>query len=426
MLTHRNFVSALAATYTNVGGTSDDICISYLPLAHIFGRISDALLLTLGGRIGFFSGDMNTLVEDIQVLKPTVFPSVPRLLNKIYGKLVASTVQASGVTGALARRAVDAKLSNLEAGKGFTHSFWDRLIFNKVKQALGGNVRIIVTGSAPIGQDVIQFLRVAFCCEIREGYGATETCATTTVHYENENKAGHVGGPFPCNEIKLVDVPEMNYLSTDPCPRGEICVRGPNVFKGYYKDEEKTRECIDEEGWFHTGDIGMINEIGAFVIIDRIKNIFKLAQGEYIAPEKIENVYSKDPLIGQIYLHGDSLQSSLVAIIVPDADALNALIAARLPHVSAKKLSYIELCKLPEVNELVLAQMNHTGKKAKLRGFEFAKAIYLESEAFSIENDLLTPTFKVKRSHAKKKFEAQITKLYEHVNSQVGSEKSKL
>ncbi|KAG0747140.1 hypothetical protein G6F62_001412 [Rhizopus arrhizus] len=426
MLTHRNFVSALAATYTNVGGTSDDICISYLPLAHIFGRISDALLLTLGGRIGFFSGDMNTLVEDIQVLKPTVFPSVPRLLNKIYGKLVASTVQASGVTGALARRAVDAKLSNLETGKGFTHSFWDRLIFNKVKQALGGNVRIIVTGSAPIGQDVIQFLRVAFCCEIREGYGATETCATTTVHYENENKAGHVGGPFPCNEIKLVDVPEMNYLSTDPCPRGEICVRGPNVFKGYYKDEEKTRECIDEEGWFHTGDIGMINEIGAFVIIDRIKNIFKLAQGEYIAPEKIENVYSKDPLIGQIYLHGDSLQSSLVAIIVPDADALNALIAARLPHVSAKKLSYIELCKLPEVNELVLAQMNHTGKKAKLRGFEFAKAIYLESEAFSIENDLLTPTFKVKRSHAKKKFEAQITKLYEHVNSQVGSEKSKL
>ncbi|KAG1149273.1 hypothetical protein G6F37_005233 [Rhizopus arrhizus] len=426
MLTHRNFVSALAATYTNVGGTSDDICISYLPLAHIFGRISDALLLTLGGRIGFFSGDMNTLVEDIQVLKPTVFPSVPRLLNKIYGKLLASTVQASGVTGALARRAVDTKLSNLVAGKGFTHPFWDRLIFNKVKQALGGNVRIIVTGSAPIGQDVIQFLRVAFCCEIREGYGATETCATTTVHCENENMAGHVGGPFPCNEIKLVDVPEMNYLSTDPCPRGEICVRGPNVFKGYYKDEEKTRECIDEEGWFHTGDIGMVNEIGAFVIIDRIKNIFKLAQGEYIAPEKIENVYSKDPLIGQIYLHGDSLQSSLVAIIVPDADALNALIAARLPHVSAKKLSYIELCKLPEVNELVLAQMNHTGKKAKLRGFEFAKAIYLESEAFSIENDLLTPTFKVKRSHAKKKFEAQITKLYEHVNSQVGSEKSKL
>ncbi|EIE89627.1 hypothetical protein G6F47_004463 [Rhizopus delemar] len=426
MLTHRNFVSALAATYTSVGGTTDDICISYLPLAHIFGRISDALVLTLGGRIGFFSGDMNTLVEDIQVLKPTVFPSVPRLLNKIYGKLLASTVQAPGVTGALARRAVNAKLSNLEAGKGFTHPLWDRLIFNKVKQVLGGNVRIIVTGSAPIGQDVIQFLRVAFCCEIREGYGATETCATTTIHYENESMAGHVGGPFPCNEIKLVDVPEMNYLSTDPCPRGEICVRGPNIFKGYYKDEEKTRECIDEEGWFHTGDIGMINETGAFVIIDRIKNIFKLAQGEYIAPEKIENVYSKDPLIGQIYLHGDSLQSSLVAIIVPDSDALNALIAARLPHVSAKKLSYIELCKLPEVNELVLAQMNHTGKKAKLRGFEFAKAIYLESEAFSIENDLLTPTFKVKRSHAKKKFEAQIAKLYEHINSQVGSEKSKL
>ncbi|KAI8085806.1 uncharacterized protein B0P05DRAFT_570009 [Gilbertella persicaria] len=426
MLTHRNFVSALSASYKALGGNEHDATISYLPLAHIFGRITDMVTLCCGGRLGYFGGDMNLLVEDVQELKPTVFATVPRLLNRIYGKLVASTINAPGTTGALARRAVATKLANLEAGKGYTHPFWDRLIFNKVKQALGGNVRIMVTGSAPIGKDVMQFLRIAFCCDIREGYGATETCAASCVHYENEYKAGHLGAPFVCNEIKLVDVSEMDYLSTDPYPRGEICIRGPNVFKGYYKDEEKTREAIDTEGWFHTGDIGMINERGALVIIDRKKNIFKLSQGEYIAPEKIENVYAKEPVVAQIYLHGDSLQSELVAIVVPDPDTLNSLVAAKLPHIHAKKLSFPELCKVPEVSNLVLEQITKVGKKAELRGFEQAKAIYLESEPFAIENDLLTPTFKVKRPQAKKYYESQIAQLYESLANKVQAVKAKL
>lgn len=426
MLTHGNFVSALSASYQSFGGTAEDSSISYLPLAHIFGRVCDMLCLCIGGRLGYFAGDMNLLVEDIQEMKPTIFATVPRLLNRVYGKIVASTVNAPGATGALARRGIATKLANLEAGKGYTHPFWDRLIFNKVKSALGGHVRIMVTGSAPIGKDVMQFLRVALCCDIREGYGATETCAASTIHYPNEFKAGHIGAPFTCNEVKLVDVPEMDYLSTDPYPRGEICIRGPNVFKGYYKDEEKTRESIDEEGWFHTGDVGMINERGSIVIIDRKKNIFKLAQGEYIAPEKIENIYAKDPVIGQIYLHGDSLQSSLVAVVVPDPETLAAIVQAKLPQVHAKKLSFAELCKAPEVVALVLGQMTKVGKKAELRGFEQAKALYLESEPFAVENDLLTPTFKVKRPQAKKHYEAKITELYEALNNQVEPAKAKL
>ncbi|KAI8643178.1 hypothetical protein BD408DRAFT_365393 [Parasitella parasitica] len=426
MLTHGNFVSALSASYLSFGGNSDDSSLSYLPLAHIFGRVCDMLCLCLGGRLGYFNGDMNTLVEDIQEMKPTIFATVPRLLNRVYGKIVASTVNAPGVTGALARRGIATKLANLEAGKGYTHPFWDRLMFNKVKSALGGHVRIMVTGSAPIGKDVMQFLRVALCCDIREGYGATETCAASTIHYPNEFKAGHIGAPFTCNEVKLVDVPEMDYLSTDPYPRGEICIRGPNVFKGYYKDEEKTREAIDEEGWYHTGDIGLINERGSIVIIDRKKNIFKLAQGEYIAPEKIENIYAKDPVIGQIYLHGDSLQSSLVAIVVPDPETLAAIVQAKLPQIHAKKLSFPELCKVPEVVAFVLNQMTKVGKKAELRGFEQAKALYLESEPFAVENDLLTPTFKVKRPQAKKHYEEKIAELYDALNSQVEPVKAKL
>ncbi|KAI8991514.1 hypothetical protein BDF20DRAFT_845057 [Mycotypha africana] len=426
LLTHRNFVAALSASYKALGGTEDDSSISYLPLAHIFGRVCDMNCFSIGGRLGYFSGDINMLVEDIQELKPTIFASVPRLLNRVYGKIVASTINAPGATGALARRGVATKLANLEAGKGYTHPFWDRLIFNKVKKALGGNVRILITGSAPIGKDVMQFLRIALCCDIREGYGATETCAASTIHYENEYKAGHIGAPFTCNELKLVDVPEMDYLSTDPYPRGEICIRGPNVFKGYYKDEEKTKEALDDEGWYHTGDIGMIDERGCFVIIDRKKNIFKLAQGEYIAPEKIENIYAKDPIIAQIYLHGDSLQNSLVAIVVPEPETLSALVAAKLPQVHARKLSFSELCKLPEVIELVLDKMTLTGKKADLRGFEHVKAIYLEAEPFTIENELLTPTFKVKRPQAQKYYAAQIATLYEELSNKVEPVKAKL
>ncbi|ORZ18049.1 hypothetical protein BCR42DRAFT_413031 [Absidia repens] len=395
---HRNLVSAISGSYYNLGGTPNDIGISFLPLAHIYAQITDNLSIAFGSRIGYFAGDMVTLVEDIQELKPTVMAAVPRLLNRVYAKIAASTINAPGMVGALARRGVAAKLENLENQKGYTHPFWDRLLFNKVKQALGGNMRVMVTGSAPIGKDIMQFLRVALCCDIREGYGATETSAATACHYEGEYKAGHLGAPFVNNEIMLMDVAEMNYLSTDPQPRGEICVRGPSIFKGYYKEEEKTREAIDEDGWFHSGDIGVIDERGCLVIIDRKKNIFKLAQGEYIAPEKIE--------------------ISLVAILVPDPETLPAFVAAKAPKIAKQNLSYAELCKNPEVIQLVLAQLTKVGKKAGLHGFELAKAIHLETEPFSMENDLLTPTFKVKRPQAKKYYEAQIAAMYEAINDQ--------
>ncbi|CAO3628941.1 unnamed protein product [Cunninghamella echinulata] len=424
MLTHRNFVAAISGSHFNTSGTVNDVNISYLPLAHIFGRVCDATAIACGSRIGYFGGDMLLLVDDIQELKPTIMATVPRLLNRIYAKVAASTVQAPGAVGALSRRGIAVKLENLQNGKGYTHPVWDRLVFNKVKKVLGGNMRIMITGSAPIGKDIMQFLRVAFCCDIREGYGATETCAASTIHYAGENLAGHIGAPFPNNEVMLLDVPEMNYLSTDPLPRGEICIRGPNIFKGYFKDEEKTREAIDEEGWFHTGDIGLVNERGCIVIIDRKKNIFKLAQGEYIAPEKIENIYAKEGVVAQCFVYGDSLQSSLVGIIVPDPETLPTFIASRSPKLGAQKLSYQELCKNPEVTKILLDRLNQVGKKAGLNGFEQVKALYLETEPFSMENDLLTPTFKVKRPQAKKYFEAQINALYESLNN--APEKSKL
>ena len=180
----------------------------------------------------------------------------------------------------------------------------------------------MATGSAPISMDVLNFLKVAFCCPILEGYGQTESTAASCVTMPDDPIAGHVGGPLPCMKIRLRDIPEMGYLSNDtPNPRGEICFKGPAVFKGYFQNPEKNKEAIID-GWLQTGDVGVILPNGAVKIIDRAKNIFKLSQGEYIAPEKLENVYIQSPYIAQLHVHGDSLQSFLVAIVVPDFEEL--------------------------------------------------------------------------------------------------------
>ena len=268
-----------------------------------------------------------------------------------------------------------------------------------------------------------------------------------------------MGIPAPCNEIKLVDVPEMGYFaSKSENQRGEICVRGPNCFTGYYKDEKNTAETLDADGWVHSGDIGEWDARGRLRVIDRKKNIFKLSQGEYIAPERIESIITKSPLIVQCFLHGDSLQSSPVAIIVPDREGLNRWIhkhlenekidpnvlrASRLasPKISdnervfvsrneneneseidskdslisrLSQLSFEELCQDPAVYAQIKKEISKFGKNGtgELKGFDIPKAFYLESEPFTLENGLLTATFKLKRNEAVKKYEKIIKDLY--------------
>ncbi|KAI7878455.1 acetyl-CoA synthetase-like protein [Lichtheimia hyalospora FSU 10163] len=411
ILTHANFVAAVTGILTRTSSDTTDTSISYLPLAHIYGRLIDCSCMAVGARLGFFSGSIDTLLDDMQILKPTIFSAVPRLLNKVYGKIMQATVQAPGFKGSLFRKAVEIKMEHLLQEGGVEHPVLDRLLFNKVRQVLGGNVRFISSGSAPLGKDVLQFLRVVLCCDIREGFGATETCSSASVQVKGDNRAGNVGIPMDCNEFKLVDVPEMNYLSTDkPYPRGELCVRGYNISQGYYKEAAKTKEAFDDDGFYHTGDIAMVDETGSFVIVDRKKNIFKLAQGEYVAPEKIENIYSKDTLVAQIFVHGDSLQNSLVGVVVPDPEELGQLVKETLSDLVG--LSYPELCRNPRVNQAVLKRMTDVGKAAEMRGFEFVKAIHLESQPFTIESNLLTPTLKLKRADARKFYDAQINELY--------------
>eukprot|EP01126_Amoeba_proteus_P025839 TRINITY_DN2567_c0_g2_i4.p1 TRINITY_DN2567_c0_g2~~TRINITY_DN2567_c0_g2_i4.p1 ORF type:complete len:271 (-),score=67.78 TRINITY_DN2567_c0_g2_i4:77-889(-) len=270
----------------------------------------------------------------------------------------------------------------------------------------------MITGSAPISSSVMEFLRICFSCPVVEGYGQTETCGAATSTPLLEPLLGTVGIPTVSVEVKLVDLPELGYTSKDlPYPRGEICFRGYSITQGYYKNPEKTRDTIDSQGWLHSGDVGQVTEEGYFKVVDRAKNIFKLSHGEYIAPEKLENVFVQSKYVLQAFVYGQPIKSSLIAIVVPDPDVLLAWAAQ-----NNKSSDLTVLCVDPEINKLVLEDMNTVGKVNKLRGFEFLKAIHLEPRPFTIENDLLTPTFKIKRPQVTKAFGAELSELYKDLD----------
>ncbi|KAG2181074.1 hypothetical protein INT43_008656 [Umbelopsis isabellina] len=395
-----------ADTFAKVDHT--DCYVSYLPLAHVFERAAQGLFVYNGASIGYYQGNTATLLDDIIELKPTVFCSVPRLFNRIYDKVLSGVKAKGGIAATLFFTAFNSKKANLKTTT--KHWLWDRLVFGQIRQRLGGRIRFILSGSAPVSPDVIDFMRICFSADVYEGYGQTENFCGSCLTVSKDNTTGVVGIPFPCSEIKLVDVPDMEYTSNDqPFPRGEICIRGNSVMREYYKNPEKTAETLDEDGWLHTGDIGLFDECGRLSIIDRLKNIFKLSQGEYIAPEKIEGVYQKHELVAQAFVYGDSLQSSLVGIIHPDKDELTKWAQSK-PEFADK--SFEDLCADAEVNKQLLSALTAYGKSNDLKGFEQVKKIFVTPEEFTVENDLLTPTFKLKREIAKKKFAKEIDAMY--------------
>ncbi|NXF46779.1 ACSL5 ligase, partial [Oceanites oceanicus] len=410
MLTHQNVVANAAAflriTEDVIECTTSDITISYLPLAHMFERVVQTVIYSCGAKVGFCQGDIKLLPDDMKTLKPTLFPVVPRLLNRIYDRIQSGA--KSPVKRCLLNFAVIMKMAEIKQGIIRNDSIWDQLIFKKVQETMGGRVRIMVTGAAPISPSVLTFLRAALGCQIFEAYGQTECSAGCTFSMPGDWTTGHVGAPLVCNTVKLDDVEEMNYFSSNN--EGEVCIKGPNVFKGYLKDPEKTAEAIDKDGWLHTGDIGKWLPNGTLKIIDRKKNIFKLAQGEYIAPEKIENVYIRSAPVAQVFVHGESLRSFLIGIVVPDPETL--------PEFAAKlgiKGSYEDVCKNPAVKKAILEDMVRLGKQAGLKSFEQVKDLYIHTEMFSVENGLLTPTLKAKRPELVKLFQKQIEALYSSV-----------
>ncbi|XP_069055662.1 long-chain-fatty-acid--CoA ligase 1 isoform X2 [Pleurodeles waltl] len=410
MLTHKNILSDFSAfmkmTEKSYVMNHSDTLISYLPLAHMFERLVQAIILGHGARIGFFQGDIRLLMDDLKTLQPTIFPVVPRLLNRMFDKIFsqANTPMKRWMLDFATKR----KEAELRSGIIRNNSLWDKVIFRKVQASLGGKVRLMITGAAPVSPTVLTFLRAALGCQFYEGYGQTECTAGCSLTLPGDWTAGHVGVPMPCNHIKLVDVDEMNYFAAKG--EGEICVKGPNVFQGYLKDPEKTAEALGKDGWLHTGDIGKWLPNGTLKIIDRRKHIFKLAQGEYIAPEKIEIIYQRSEPVAQVFVHGESLQAFLVAIIVPDPDTLTT-------WAKKRKLegTYEELCKNKDVKKAILEDILRLGKDAGLKSFEQVKDIVLHADLFSVQNDLLTPTLKAKRTELRKRFQSQIEEMYSSI-----------
>ncbi|NWS19449.1 ACSL1 ligase, partial [Pachyramphus minor] len=405
MITHQNIVSNASAFVKTTEKTfmpsSDDVLISFLPLAHMFERIVEvSICLWILHRphcMGYVIYIYTARTHGTSCVFSVYFFLIVR--GSIFGQ--ADTSLKRWLLDFASRR----KEAELRSGIVRNNSFWDKVIFRKIQASLGGKVRLMVTGAAPVSASVLTFLRTALGCQFYEGYGQTECTAGCSLSLPGDWTAGHVGAPMPCNIIKLVDVQEMNYLASKG--EGEVCVKGPIVFRGYLKDPEKTAEALDKDGWLHTGDIGKWLPNGTLKIIDRKKHIFKLAQGEYIAPEKIENVYLRCEALAQVFVHGESLQAFLVAIVVPDPDTL---------HNWAKKKgiegSYQELCKNKDVKKYILEDMVRVGKESGLKSFEQVKDIVLHTEMFSIENGLLTPTLKAKRPELRKYFQSQIDELY--------------
>jgi long-chain acyl-CoA synthetase len=264
--------------------------LNFLPMAHMFGcgtvvaitylgEIKKSIIKFiffckfLGGEVGFWQGKVDRLLDDFRDFRPTLLSIVPRLLNKLYDK-VRSEIRKKGIPGRiLFRLAVDGKLALIRRGDFKHDTLWDKLIFEKVRQQFGGQVRRVVSSSAPLSAEVCQFSRAAFSCFFIEAYGQTE-CVIGCWQTLHDMKSGETGIPTPFNHIKLVDVPEKDYYSKDGV--GEICIRSKAVFSGYLKDDAKTREVVDDDGWLHTGDIGRWTPHNTMKIIDRKKNMYKV------------------------------------------------------------------------------------------------------------------------------------------------------
>lgn len=237
-------------------------------------------------------------------MRPTVFISVPRLYNRIVEGVKAKFDKEEGLKKWIIDKGVNSKLAELHSTGQYTNIFYDKVLFSKIRETFGGRIRVLASGSAPLSPEVHEFMMAIMCCPLIEGYGSTESSAGIMYSSCSDPHHGQFAELTNTVEIKLNDIPEMNYTSTDlnsegkQSPRGELWIRGPQIFLGYYKQDEKTKETLTEDGWLKTGDVVQIQPgSNAIKIIDRKKNIFKLQQGEYIAPEKIEQIYCKQGLL---------------------------------------------------------------------------------------------------------------------------------
>ncbi|WJX54824.1 Long chain acyl-CoA synthetase 4 [Trifolium repens] len=390
-----------------------DVYLSYLPLAHSFDRVIEETFIWHGASIGFWRGDVKLLIEDLMELKPTIFCAVPRVLDRVYSGLTRKISSGGFLEKTLFNFAYSYKLYNMKKGHKLAAAspLLDKVVFDKVKQGLGGHVRVILSGAAPLSMHVESYLRVVTCSHVLQGYGLTETFAGTFLSLPNElDMLGTVGPPVPNVDACLESVPEMGYDALASTPRGEICVKGDTLFSGYYKREDLTKEVL-VDGWFYTGDIGEWQPNGSMKIIDRKKNIFKLSQGEYVAVENLENILSQVPSIESIWVYGNSFEAFLVAVVTPSKQALQ-----HWAEENGISMDFNSLCEDSRAKSYILEELTKIGKEKKLKGFEFIKAVHLDPVPLDMERDLITPTYKKKRPQLLKYYQNVIDNMYKSGN----------
>ncbi|CAN6336214.1 unnamed protein product [Urochloa humidicola] len=402
--------------------TTDDVFLSFLPLAHILDRMIEEYFFHKGASIGYYHGDLNALRDDIQELKPTLLVGVPRVYERIYEGILKAIAELRPLRRVIFNALYNRKLASMKSG--YSHKtaspFADMLAFRKVKARLGGRLRLLISGGAPLSAEIEEFLRVTTCAYFIQGYGLTETLGPSTVCYiDDMSLVGSAGVPATYTEIRLEEVPEMGYDPLGVPSRGEVCIRGKSLFAGYYKNPELTNEAI-VDGWFHTGDIGEMTPDGILKIIDRKKNIFKLSQGEYVAVEYLEKVYGFPPLVEDIWVYGDSFRSNLVAVVNPHEE--NTM---KWAESNGYKGSFSEICKLEGLKEYILKELTAVAQKNKLRGFEYIKGIVLDPIPFDIERDLVTATMKKRRNNMLKYYQPEIDTVYKKLEAQKNAAKAK-
>ena len=402
--------------------TDQDVHLSFLPLAHFQEHMLFALNLVYGVQNGFYSGDNNKLFEDAQELKPTIFGAVPRIYDRLYQAALDLISNKSSLYKKMFNKAIDIKIYNYEKYGKLNHALFDRIFFNKIKNLLGGRVIYMLSGSAAMKKYILQRIIVMMGCPFLQGYGLTEGNGTTFINSMHDTFTGTIGGVENTSEIKLVDLPAFNYLTTDVNPetgvyepRGELCFRG-HIFKGYFKNLEETNNMIDKDGWLHSGDVAIFltKNGNAIKIIDRVKNLFKLSQGEFVAPDKIQNILVNSKYTLQIFLYGESQYNYCVALVYPKLNECIKFLKEnkKLGNIDYDKISYDDLCKNKIMEDEIFKDCDKFGRKYGLKGFELPKKIRIINEPFSVQNDLMTPNSKLKSKKIKIRYSVELKELY--------------
>ena len=417
MISQRNMISSLETIIRDTGVPLDENSshLSFLPLAHIFERIIITGFMISAAKIGFISTNVKNMMEDMNILGPNIICLVPRVMQTIRAKVFENFNSLDLWKKELAYKAYYTKLENFRKYGIINHVIYDQIIFKRIRAMFGGKVKCLLSASAPMQKELADDFKIFLGVPIVEALGMTElsgaTFCTNTQDLNNITTGGVTGGA----RAILRSVPDLGYTVDDivdgiNCPAGEICVKGPTVFQGYYKNDEENKRSFDQDGYFHTGDVGRLypNLGNGLRVVDRVKEIFKLSQGEYIVPAKLESIYYQSPFVQQMMIYGNSNMNNIIAIIKPDISK-----CAEALGISEEELIKDE--ENPKLKELIKRDLEKYALEAKFNGLEKIKYMIITFEGFTVNNQCMTPTMKFVRKKVEIKFKERIDKMYKEI-----------